>query len=64
MRGGISAFRQFVMSDKDIEKMLKDIVKQVDYDIYKNIYVSPEEPEIAEEQKQTLVKIVKNHMGD
>ena len=52
------------MTDKAIKAMLKDIVKSVDYDIYKSLYVNPEEPEFAEEQIANLVAIVKSHMGD
>ena len=44
--------------------MLKDIVKEVDYDIYKSIYVNPEEPELNDEHKASLIAIVKKHMGD
>ena len=52
------------MTDKKIEAMLKDIVKGIDYDIYKSLYVNPEEPEFAEEQKADLIAIVKQHIGD
>lgn len=51
-----------VMDNKSIENMLKDILKEVDHDLYKNVFVSPEDPEIAEELKESLIQIVQSYV--
>ncbi len=49
--------------DEKIDKMISEIVKQVDYDTYKGIYVSPEEPDVADEMRNNLIEIVKPYIG-
>lgn len=41
-------------------RLIKDIVRYVDNDIYKGLFVNPEEPEFAEEQIEDLLNIVDN----
>ena len=50
------------MTNKDIIEMLRDIIEEVDYDIYKGLFVNPEEKDVAKEQIADLVKIVKEHL--
>jgi hypothetical protein len=50
------------MTEKQILQMLKGIIRNVDYDIYKGLFVNPEEPDFAKEQIDDLVAIVKNHL--
>lgn len=45
-----------------ILNMLKDIVKEVDYDIYNGLFVNPEESECAEEKIEELIRIVQSHL--
>ncbi len=42
-------------------EMLKDIIKEVDYDAYKGLFVNPEEPEYAEEKIEALIQIVQSY---
>jgi len=52
------------MNEKEIRKMLIDIIAEVDYDISK--FYDPEtseDPETAEESMQDLVLIVKKYMS-
>lgn len=43
--------------------MLKEIIQEIDNDIYKQLFVDPEEPEFAKEQIETLIAIVKNNLS-
>lgn len=49
------------MTDAKIEKMLMEIIKNVDYDIWKN-FDEPEEPEFAEEEMDVLIGVVKKYL--
>jgi hypothetical protein len=52
------------MSETKMRKMLLEIVKEVDYDIWKNyIPETAEEPELAEERLNDLVSITKKYIG-
>ena len=44
-----------------IVNMLKDIVKEIDYDIYRGLFVNPEEPEYAEQKIEELMTIIQSH---
>lgn len=46
------------MTRKQIRKLLSLIIEQVDYDIYKNLFVSPEDPDEAKEQIEDLIDLV------
>ncbi len=46
-----------------IINMLKAIVKEIDYDSYKGLFVIPEDPEYAEETIEELIRIVQSHQG-
>jgi hypothetical protein len=50
------------MSREQILAMLKEIVKEVDYDIYKALFVNPEDECFVEEQINDLVKIVEQYV--
>jgi hypothetical protein len=52
------------MTNKQIELMLKDVVREVDSDVFTGLYVSPEEPSMTKELRKTLIEIVRDHMGD
>lgn len=45
-----------------ISDMLEDIVKEIDYNIYKGLFVNPEDPEYAERQIEELITIVQTHL--
>ncbi len=47
------------MSDKKIKEMLAGIIKVADYDLYKSLFVSPEEPDIADDCIDKMVSVVK-----
>lgn len=52
------------MTDKQMMKMLSDLVQEIDYDIWKEMFVKDcmEDPELAEKNKADLVKIVKRYL--
>jgi hypothetical protein len=52
------------MDDKRIKKMINDLLKEIDYDIYKSYTKAGAEcePEELEENWQKLIKIVKKHI--
>lgn len=52
------------MTDNEILAMLEDIVSEVDYDIYKSIFVKEciEDPAEARDARKRLVEIVKKHL--
>lgn len=52
------------MTDKEILKMLEEIVQEVDYDIYKSLFVKAcmESPEDAKAARERLVEIVKKYL--
>lgn len=50
------------MTNAAIEEMLKEILQRVDYDVYKGIYVNPEDDEESVETRECLIKIVKFHL--
>lgn len=52
------------MNDKEILSMLKEIVQEVDYDIYKHIFVKgcSESPEDSKATRERLIEIVKKHL--
>jgi hypothetical protein len=49
------------MTKSKIKLMLKEIVKEVDYDIYKGLFVNPEEPDFAKEIINSLTSIVERY---
>jgi hypothetical protein len=50
------------MTNPQIVKMLKAIIQEVDYDIYKNLFVTPEDKDESGAQVTNLVEIVKGHL--
>lgn len=52
------------LTDKQLMAMLSDLVQEVDYDIWKQMFVedSMEDPEMAKENRATLLKIVKKYL--
>lgn len=52
------------MTDKQIEDMVLDIVRDIDYDIYKGCYLkeTAEEPDLVDDNIAMLVKIVRQHL--
>ena len=52
------------MNDDQIFEMLKDVVAEVDYDIYKALYVKSciEDEEEAKHSRSILMNIVTKHM--
>ena len=54
------------MTRSEIIGMLKELVSEVDYDIYKAIYVEDcmEDPDEAKETQERLIAIAKEHMRD
>jgi len=52
------------MTDKQIMKMISELVQEVDYDIWKGMFEEDcmEEPEMAKENQKTLLKIVKKYL--
>lgn len=50
------------MSDELILKLLEEIITEVDYDVAKDIFGKDvEDPEMAEETRERLVRIVKKY---
>lgn len=54
------------MTDEKIKEMVLDIVSEIDYDIYKGVYVTEtaEEPDLVDNYIANLVTIVKRYLGD
>ncbi len=52
------------MTDSEIILMVSDIVKEVDYDIWKETFLGAEVPEDNASDVRELVRIVKQHMLD
>lgn len=52
------------LTDKHIMAMISDLVQEVDYDIWKQMFEEDcmEDPEMAKENKATLLKIVKKYL--
>lgn len=50
------------MTDKKILDMLKSIILEIDYDIYKGYFVNQEDPEFIEEEIKNLISIVKEYI--
>lgn len=50
------------MNDKEIINMLKEVIKCYDYDGYKSLFVSPEEPEVSEKVINDMVAIIKKEL--
>lgn len=46
----------------DKRALLSDLIKEVDYDIWKGMFVSPEEPEENEAQIKRLEQILDSHL--
>lgn len=47
----------------DYEKLLDDILMNVDYDIWKSYQLDlAEEPEFVEDDRQVLINIIKRHV--
>ncbi len=51
------------MNDKTAKKLLSELVKEIDYDIWKSYFVKEciEEPEFIEERINDLTKIIKKY---
>ncbi len=50
------------MNRKHILAMVEEIIEHADADIWKGIFESPEEPELAAEQIEEFVEIVRKHL--
>lgn len=52
------------MKDDRCMKMISDLVNEIDYDIWKGLFVESciEDPELAEERRTNLLKIVKKYL--
>jgi hypothetical protein len=50
------------MTKEEILKMVKDIVEEIDYDIYKDIFMCPEDIDESAETINNLVSIVEDHL--
>lgn len=52
------------MTDERIMSMISDLVQKVDYDIWKQMFEEDcmEDPEMAEQNRATLLKIVKKYL--
>lgn len=48
------------MNKEQILEMLKEVVEQIDYDIYKEIFINPDED--TEVDQSILVGIVEKHL--
>jgi hypothetical protein len=42
------------ISNRPFDELIQQILRFVDYDIYKGVYVNPEEPDFAKEQIELL----------
>jgi len=51
------------MEEEQIKEMLSDIVSAIDYDIWKDIFEFPEDPEFAEDLIDELTTIVHHHLN-
>lgn len=49
------------MTDDEIVEMVSELIKEIDYDIWKDMN-EPEDPEFADEQMNELVLIVRKHL--
>ncbi len=43
-------------------KMLKELIKELDYDIYKNLFVNPEDKEETEQTVELLLTIIDKYV--
>ena len=50
------------MTDEEIVNMIKDIVRETDYDVYKDIFEIPEEPAEENDWIKRLVKACRKHI--
>ena len=50
------------MDREAIIAMLEELVEDIDYDIYKEIFVNPDDDEEAEETIDGMIKIVERHL--
>ena len=52
------------MTKAEALELLKDIVEELDYDIYKNIFIENcmEDPEAAEVSQNALLAVLKKHI--
>ena len=54
---------EMVLMDREaIIAMLEELVEDIDYDIYKEIFVNPDDDEEAEETIDGMIKIVERHL--
>ena len=56
------------MNDEEIIEMLSDIVSEIDYDIWKEMFEyypdRCEEPELEKMNRENLINIVRRHLGE
>lgn len=54
------------MLDKNIRRMLLDVIGEIDYDILKGYYMkeTAEEPDLVEDNMQLLISIVRHYIKD
>lgn len=51
------------MTNKQKRKMLEELVKELDYDIYKNLFVNPEDEEESEQTVESLLMTIDKYVG-
>lgn len=61
--GAPSTRRSKIMKNDQKRKMLKELVMEIDYDIYKNLFEEPEEPEEAEQTVKSLLATIDKYLG-
>ena len=53
-----------MMKREKILDMLKDLVNEIDYDIYKEMFHYDQDDEDVQHRQDVLVKIVEKHLGE
>lgn len=63
IRRGLRKQKEFVMDDATVEKMVLELIEQVDYDIYKSFLPDcSEDPDEIPERMAELVEIVRKYI--
>ena len=52
------------MNKVEIVGMLMDVFQEADYDLYKDLFVHPEDKEESDETVHRLVEIVESHLEE
>lgn len=58
----ITIIEDIEMTKSQAIKLLKELIQNIDYDIYKSYFVNPEEPEFTEQQLDELIEIIQKHV--